>query len=122
MHQQHDQQQHNNVIYDTPFAHEDLSGSQYTNLNSIQPMNSVVQQIGKLESFSELLSSRYSYYGDIVDQQQNQQLHGAYGATKMDMDKNESVVTGQPEQLEDGDCDENFGEIIKKSMVETVSA
>ncbi|XP_058792965.1 uncharacterized protein LOC131665232 isoform X2 [Phymastichus coffea] len=122
MHQQQDQQQHNNVIYDAPFAHEDLSGSQYTNLNSIQPMNSVVQQIGKLESFSELLSSRYSYYGDIIDQQQNQQLHGAYGATKMDMDKNETVVTGQPEQLDEEDCDENFGEIIKKSMVETVSA
>ncbi|KAJ8670542.1 hypothetical protein QAD02_001801 [Eretmocerus hayati] len=29
---------------------------------------------------------------------------------------------GQPEQLDEEGCDENFGEIIKKSMVETVSA
>lgn len=138
--QQQQQQQHNSIIYDAPFAQDELTGSQYTNLNSIQPMSSVVQQIGKLEPFSELLSARYSYYGDVVEQQQpthhqhqqqqqqehqqQQQHHAVYhaNAEKMEIEKGEMVANEQQEQLTEEDCDENFGEIIKKSMVETVSA
>lgn len=86
---------------------------------------------GKLEPFSELLSARYSYYGDVLEQQshqqnnqQQQQCLGAYqiNGNKMDMEKPELNVNDQQEQLDEEDCDENFGEIIKKSMVETVSA
>ena len=137
-HQHQHQQQH---MYDSPFSQDEVTGSQYTNLNSIQPMSSVAQQIGKLEPFSELLSARYSYYGEMVEQQQQnhlhhqqqqqqqeqqqqQQQHAAYHANgvRMDAERSEAGSSEQQPQLDEDDCDENFGEIIKKSMVETVSA
>lgn len=102
--------------YETAFAQDEVTGSQYTNLNSVQPMNAVVQQMGKLEPFSELLAGRYSYYGELEPQS-----HGNYhtNGTKLETDKIET----NDQQLENSEeCDENFGEIIKKSMVETVSA
>ncbi|XP_076393313.1 AXIN1 up-regulated 1 isoform X2 [Megachile rotundata] len=103
--------------YETSFAQDETTGSQYTNLNSVQPMNTVVQQMGKLEPFSELLSARYSYYGEMEPQ-----AHGTYhgNGTKVDVEKNHQGNEQQSESTEE--CDENFGEIIKKSMVETVSA
>ncbi|XP_011059821.1 PREDICTED: uncharacterized protein LOC105149241 [Acromyrmex echinatior] len=125
--QQQQQQQHSS--YDTTvFAQDDAtSTAQYTNLtNSVQPMNAtVVQQMqGKLEPFSELLSGRYSYYGEMHEPQQHHGTYGTHGTTGKVAEMIEpSQVTG--EQQPDGaseDCDENFGEIIKKSMVETVSA
>lgn len=102
--------------YESSFAQDETTGSQYTNLNSVQPMNTVVQQMGKLEPFSELLSGRYSYYGEMEPQ-----AHDTYHAngTKVEVDKTQ----GNEQQSEGAEeCDENFGEIIKKSMVETVSA
>ncbi|KAF3421674.1 hypothetical protein E2986_09958 [Frieseomelitta varia] len=102
--------------YETSFAQDETTGSQYTNLNSVQPMNTVVQQMGKLEPFSELLSGRYSYYGEMEPP-----AHGTYhgNGTKVEVEKNQ----GNEQQSESTEeCDENFGEIIKKSMVETVSA
>lgn len=75
-------------------------------------MSSVVQQMGKLEPFSELLAGRYSYYGDVEPQPIS-----SYHTTKIE----EKVVVQEGAPGGD-DCDENFGEIIKKSMVETVSA
>ncbi|XP_063978680.1 uncharacterized protein Axud1 [Diachasmimorpha longicaudata] len=111
-HQQHQhQQQQQQPIYETSFT-DDNGVQQYTNLNSVQPMSSVVQQMGKLEPFSELLAGRYSYYGDVEPQPIS-----SYHATKIE----EKVVVQEGEEGGD-DCDENFGEIIKKSMVETVSA
>ncbi|XP_076168993.1 AXIN1 up-regulated 1 isoform X2 [Ptiloglossa arizonensis] len=101
--------------YETSFAQDETTGSQYTNLNSVQPMNAV-QQMGKLEPFSELLSGRYSYYGEMEPQ-----AHGTYhgNGTKVEVEKSQ----GNEQQSESTEeCDENFGEIIKKSMVETVSA
>ncbi|XP_018405987.1 PREDICTED: uncharacterized protein LOC108782266 [Cyphomyrmex costatus] len=125
--QQQQQQQHSS--YDaTVFAQDDATGTaQYTNLtNSVQPMNAtVVQQMqGKLEPFSELLSGRYSYYGEMHEPQQH---HGTYGTHGTAGKVAEMIEPSQvsSEQQPDGaseDCDENFGEIIKKSMVETVSA
>ncbi|XP_011877760.1 PREDICTED: uncharacterized protein LOC105567473 [Vollenhovia emeryi] len=123
--QQQQQQQHSS--YDvTVFAQDDAaSTAQYTNLtNSVQPMNAtVVQQMqGKLEPFSELLSGRYSYYGEMHEPQQHHGTYGTHGTAGKEMIE-PGQVTG--EQQPDGaseDCDENFGEIIKKSMVETVSA
>ncbi|CAD1477384.1 unnamed protein product [Heterotrigona itama] len=102
--------------YEASFAQDETTGSQYTNLNSVQPMNTVVQQMGKLEPFSELLSGRYSYYGEMEPP-----AHGTYhgNGTKVEVEKNQ----GNEQQSESTEeCDENFGEIIKKSMVETVSA
>ncbi|XP_053982448.1 uncharacterized protein LOC128878345 [Hylaeus volcanicus] len=101
--------------YEASFAQDETTGSQYTNLNSVQPMNAV-QQMGKLEPFSELLSGRYSYYGEMEPQ-----AHGTYhgNGAKVEVEKSQ----GNEQQSESTEeCDENFGEIIKKSMVETVSA
>jgi len=132
--QQQRQQQHSSYDHATVFAQEDIANSaQYTNLtSSVQPMNtSVVQQMqqGKLEPFSELLNSRYSYYGEMHESQQH---HGTYGghASHGSSGKITEVVESEPVASEQqlpsestpDDCDENFGEIIKKSMVETVSA
>ncbi|XP_076764230.1 AXIN1 up-regulated 1 [Xylocopa sonorina] len=102
--------------YEASFAQDETTGSQYTNLNSVQPMNTVVQQMGQLEPFSELLSGRYSYYGEM-EPQAHSTYHG--NAAKVDIEKSQ----GNEQQSESTEeCDENFGEIIKKSMVETVSA
>ncbi|XP_011298078.1 uncharacterized protein Axud1 [Fopius arisanus] len=113
-HQQHQhpaQQHQQQSIYETSFT-DDNGVQQYTNLNSVQPMSSVVQQMGKLEPFSELLAGRYSYYGDVEPQPIS-----SYHTNKI-----EEKVVVQPGDEGGDDCDENFGEIIKKSMVETVSA
>lgn len=101
--------------YDTAFAQDAASGSQYTNLNSVQPLNNVVQQMGKLEPFSELLAGRYSYYGEVEQDATTANYH----PTKDEPDKGAS--SEEPSENTE-ECDENFGEIIKKSMVETVSA
>ncbi|KAL0099429.1 hypothetical protein PUN28_020155 [Cardiocondyla obscurior] len=122
--QQQQQQQH--PSYDV-FAQDDAtSTAQYTNLTNSQPINAtVVQQMqGKLEPFSELLSGRYSYYGEMHEPQQHHATYGTHStAGKVAEMIEPGQVTGEPQP--DGaseDCDENFGEIIKKSMVETVSA
>ncbi|XP_043287730.1 uncharacterized protein [Venturia canescens] len=113
---------HHPSVYDTGFPQEEPPESQqhYTNLNSVQPINSVVQQMGKLEPFSELLAGRYSYYGDPGPQPIPVGYH-TNPATKIEADKSQIPVQ-QPVDTSVDDCDENFGEIIKKSMVETVSA
>lgn len=123
------QQQQQHSSYETAvFAQDDAtSTAQYTNLtNSVQPMNaSVVQQMqNKLEPFSELLSGRYSYYGEIHEPQQHHGTYGAHGTTSKIAEIVEpgQVAGEQHSENTSEDCDENFGEIIKKSMVETVSA
>lgn len=96
-------------------------GQQYTSLHPVCPLG------GKLESFSELLQGRYGYPG-------YDETSGSYGAPLSHPD----ATPGQEIKCEaatiDGsassataegandECDENFGEIIKKTMVETVSA
>ncbi|XP_051176429.1 uncharacterized protein LOC127291380 [Leptopilina boulardi] len=117
--QTHTGQHSTTTGYETTFAQDDVTGSQYTNLNSVQPMNAVVQQMGKLEPFSELLAGRYSYYGEL-DPQSHGNYHANNGTTKIETEKIETINDQQLENSEE--CDENFGEIIKKSMVETVSA
>ncbi|KAK0079105.1 hypothetical protein PV325_001713 [Microctonus aethiopoides] len=113
---QHQQQP---TIYETTFAQDESNGSQqYINLNSVQPMNNVVQQLGKLEPFSELLAGRYSYYGEVEPQPINNYHSSAIKIEeKVSVNETNNVVATSTDE-----CDENFGEIIKKSMVETVSA
>lgn len=84
--------------------------------------------MGKLEPFSELLAGRYSYYGEVEPTQSHVSYPGT-GGSKSEGDKIISnEVGGEAEGNNSGsvtggeECDENFGEIIKKSMVETVSA
>lgn len=126
--QQQQQQQQQHSSYDaTVFAQDDaVSTTQYTNLtNSVQSMNpTVVQQMqGKLEPFSELLSGRYSYYGEMHEPQQHHSTYSTHGTAGKVTEMIESgQVTGEQQPDVSEDCDENFGEIIKKSMVETVSA
>ncbi|XP_066589424.1 uncharacterized protein Axud1 [Prorops nasuta] len=108
---------HSSSSYETTsYAQDESTGSQYTNLNSVQPVNTIVQQMGKLEPFSELLSGRYSYYGELEPQN-----HSTYHVSAA---KNETEKSEESQKRLEGtaECDENFGEIIKKSMVETVSA
>lgn len=125
-------------VYDANFP-EDGAPSQYTNLSSVQPLvvgsTSHHQSIAKLEPFSELLAGRYSYYGEIEPSQSHVTYHqtgpsnGKGDAVEKNIGAEESSVVEEErngnEQSVDipvEDCDENFGEIIKKSMVETVSA
>lgn len=113
--------------YDQNFVQEDGAPSQYTNLNSVQPINAVHHQLGKLEPFSELLAGRYSYYGEVEPQS-----HESYPTTvtaKNDTENKPMQIQQQHTEINEDnsqntaeECDEDFGEIIKKSMVETVSA
>lgn len=93
---------------------EESKENQYTSLTSVGST--------KIESFSEILHGRYGYanYEDAT-------FFHALAPTAQDQVKNGGAENGQ--RGENGgsaangeECDENFGEIIKKSMVETVSA
>lgn len=81
----------------------EVKDSQYTNLHTVCPLG------GKLESFSELLQGRYGYSG--------------YDDPPSTYVSHITPELPAPAQTDASDeCDENFGEIIKKTMVETVSA
>lgn len=127
--------------------------NQYTSLNPVGGNN-------KIESFSELLQSRYNYnnydglptnvinltnhhhHHDASDdssstrtpstdtiQSPSTQINNAENLTVQSTSSSQqsqslsssSQITSTSQTNTD-DCDENFGEIIKKSMVETVSA
>ncbi|XP_046427087.1 uncharacterized protein LOC124183103 [Neodiprion fabricii] len=129
--------------YETNYVQQDEGPpSHYTNLNSVQQptMSSVHhqhhhqhhQQLGKLEPFSELLAGRYSYYGEVESTSHQISYPTVQQPDKANSEDDKSLQhqrpeTSQPQMTEQQnsgeDCsDENFGEIIKKSMVETVSA
>lgn len=72
----------------------------------------------KLESFCDhLLNNRYNYAG--YEESNSYSMLSTDEATQDSTEKTESVPTNENGPK---DCDENFGEIIKKSIVETVSA
>ncbi|XP_030761101.1 uncharacterized protein LOC115886166 isoform X2 [Sitophilus oryzae] len=86
--------------------------NQYTNLNTVSTSS-------KLESsFSDLLNNRYAYatYEETTSFANSTPDQPTASAVANVADR---IVN--PEANPD-DCDENFGEIIKKTMVETVSA
>lgn len=87
--------------YENFTANEETKENHYTSLISAN---------GKVESFSELLHNRYGY----GSYEEAPAFHGNQVASGKSDDNS---VNANPD-----DCDENFGEIIKKSMVETVSA
>lgn len=89
------------------FTNENFTESkenQYTSLNPVTSTN-------KIESFSELLNGRYGSYPTYEGEFSNLNETSQNGAEK----SNENSTNSE-------EADENFGEIIKKSMVETVSA
>ncbi|XP_066138005.1 uncharacterized protein Axud1 [Euwallacea fornicatus] len=81
----------------------------YTNLNTVGANS-------KLESFCDnLLNNRYNYAG--YEESNNYTLLSTESAEKIDSAAANGTTVNVPRE-----CDENFGEIIKKSIVETVSA
>lgn len=95
---------------------EESKENQYTSLTSVGSTN-------KIESFSDLLHGRYGYT-NYEDTSAFHTLTPTTTTTTQDQTNNSCMETAG-EKYESGnndDCDENFGEIIKKSMVETVSA
>lgn len=107
------QQHHQTNSFDDGFS-EESKENQYTSLTSVGSTN-------KIESFSDLLHGRYGYV--------NYEDPSAFHTLTPSQDQTNNSCTENGEKYENGnnsggadDCDENFGEIIKKSMVETVSA
>ncbi|KAK4879808.1 hypothetical protein RN001_007954 [Aquatica leii] len=98
-------------------AGTDAKESQYTNLN---PVGANI----KIESFSDLLNGRYNYaaYEETASfpSLTNTDVTAANNSERSLIDKGENIVSSTSSNTEN--CDENFGEIIKKSIVETVSA
>lgn len=91
--------------------------NQYTNLNPIGANN-------KIESFSDLLNGRYNYSG-FEERNNFSNLNANENSANNgndSMQKSNGVLTNNSNTNGTEDFDENFGEIIKKSMVETVSA
>ncbi|XP_018329225.1 uncharacterized protein LOC108739706 isoform X2 [Agrilus planipennis] len=91
--------------------------NQYTSLSPMGTNN-------KIESFSDLLNGRYNY--STYDESNNYAVlgnssmsDGAPDGQRVLREKGESSTSTSTTS---DDCDENFGEIIKKTMVETVSA
>lgn len=100
-------------------------GQQYTSLHPVCPLG------GKLESFSELLQGRYGYPGYDDNSGSYVALPAHADATpangqdlnvKCDATNLDGTSSSTADVNSNDDCDENFGEIIKKTMVETVSA
>ncbi|XP_017769744.1 PREDICTED: uncharacterized protein LOC108557651 [Nicrophorus vespilloides] len=91
----------------------DTKENQYTSLNPVAPNSA------KMESFSDLLHGRYYSEYDVNAESFANLATAAEASTNcMDIEKCDSSTT----VANADDSDENFGEIIKKSMVETVSA
>lgn len=89
--------------------------NQYTNLH---PIGS-----NKIESFSDFLNGRYNYSYDeqnFNNLNQTTESGDSSRSTTADKCNSPSETTNNTNNTEESD--ENFGEIIKKSMVETVSA
>lgn len=95
----------------------DSKGNQYTNLHPIGANN-------KIESFSDLLNGRYNYSGYEEGNNFSGMNSNENSSNNINdkADKSHGALTNNPNSNGTEDCDENFGEIIKKSMVETVSA
>lgn len=100
-----------------PENNAEAKANQYTNLNPIGANN-------KIESFSDLLNGRYNYSGYEEGNNfsgLNTNENPANNSNER-IEKSNGVLTNNSNVTATDDCDENFGEIIKKSMVETVSA
>nr|CAI5835951.1 unnamed protein product [Callosobruchus analis] len=91
-----------------------------------------IQSNGKLETFTDMLNGRYSYpsyetdnagFSKIESSTENSNANAGERQEKSNgnLTNSGTTVNGTTSAATE-DCDENFGEIIKKSIVETVSA
>ncbi|XP_008194370.2 uncharacterized protein Axud1 isoform X1 [Tribolium castaneum] len=100
------------------FANENFSAdakeNQYTSLNPVGANN-------KIESFSDLLHGRYNYPG-YEDTNNFNCLNPSDVPASNNPERDQKCDNATNGNTNSDDCDDNFGEIIKKSMVETTSA
>ncbi|KAF2901992.1 hypothetical protein ILUMI_04192 [Ignelater luminosus] len=98
----------------------DTKENQYTSLNPVGANNKIES------SFSDLLNGRYNYtaYEETAGfpALNNSEVSAGNSSERAVLEKSDSNVSSTSSSSNNEDCDENFGEIIKKSMVETVSA
>ncbi|XP_045470092.1 uncharacterized protein LOC123677553 isoform X2 [Harmonia axyridis] len=95
--------------------------NQYTSLNPVESNN-------KIESFSDLIHGRYGSFATFnenfvqgLDSSEDVNSSGVVVEEAESAEKNEAVSSNAVTDNAT-ECGDNFGEIIKKSMVETVSA
>lgn len=98
------------------FANDNFSAkeNQYTSLNPVGANN-------KIESFSDLLNGRYNYPG-YEDTNNFNCLNTSDVPASNNPERGQKCDNTTNGNTNSEDCDDNFGEIIKKSMVETTSA
>lgn len=118
--------------YVEPFsnnAQQTENHQQYTSLSPVETCGtgtnaSSTNASGKMESFSELLHGRYGY--PIYDGSSTLPVLGGdeegLNTNHQEVQSGSSTGHSAGSAANGEDCDENFGEIIKKSIVETVSA
>ncbi|XP_063903492.1 uncharacterized protein Axud1 isoform X2 [Zophobas morio] len=92
----------------------DAKENQYTSLNPVGANN-------KIESFSDLLNGRYNYPG-YEDANNFNSLNPSDVPANGNPERGQKCEANANANTNTEDCDDNFGEIIKKSMVETTSA
>ncbi|XP_044267393.1 uncharacterized protein LOC123013112 isoform X2 [Tribolium madens] len=100
------------------FANDNFSSdakeNQYTSLNPVGANN-------KIESFSDLLHGRYNYPG-YEDTNNFNCLNPSDVPASNNPERGQKCENTTNGNTNSDDCNDNFGEIIKKSMVETTSA
>lgn len=112
-------QQPNN--YETFSASQDFQNNeskenQYINLNTVGANS-------KIESFSDILQNRYDYNYDGSNTFTSINNTSVENSTMVNEENNQKIDSNESGNSSNSEeCDDNFGEIIKKSMVETVSA
>lgn len=102
-------------------AEDDSGSSESSNVGQYTALNSVCTLSNQLEPYSNLLGGRCQYATSPAEGENRPaelMETGADGSQPSDGTTREAGLSTNPPE----DCDENFGEIIKKSIVETVSA
>lgn len=102
-------------------AEDDSASSESSNVGQYTALNSVCTLSNQLEPYSNLLGGRCQYATSPTEGE-NRPAElietSADGSQSSDGTTREAGLSTNPPE----DCDDNFGEIIKKSIVETVSA
>lgn len=102
-------------------ADDDSASSESSNIGHYTALNSVCTLSNQLEPYSNLLGGRCQYATSTTD---SEARPAGWMETSADGSQSSDGATREATSLTSpsDDCDENFGEIIKKSIVETVSA
>lgn len=102
---------------------DSASSAESTNLGQYTALNSVCTLSNQLEPYSTILGGRCQYAppATVCEDRSAESIDASAdveGSQSSDGTTREAAALATPSD----DCDENFGEIIKKSIVETVSA